>query len=194
MTLSSYSSAEASHSIAIVSAFLISWGWTGLKFSSSFLVSLFETTGKEKFILEFLICLSNNESRNYTKVELKPDVEMISCEYNVREHLKIPWTTIIHHTLDDLAKGTSEKKAPRCDQDIRLWGDEFGGELPELSKVSPGRKLLINLYYNTFFDVAEGGPVPGTELNLLGISTIPKPKFFVDLCHVKSDFIKNSIS
>ena len=140
----------------------------------------YEKLGKEKFILEFLICLSNNESRNYTKVELKPDVEMIPCSYDVRKHLKIPWTTIIHDILDDLAKGTSEKKAPRCDQDIRLWGDKFGGELPELSKVSPGRKLLINLYYNTFFDVAEGGLVPGIELKLLGISTISKPKFFVD--------------
>ena len=140
----------------------------------------YEKLGKEKFILEFLICLSNNQSRNYTKVESKPDVEMIPSSYDVREHLKTLWTTIIHHTLDDLAKGTSEKKAPRCDQDIRLWGDKFGGELPELSKVSPGRKLLINLYNNTFFDVAEGGLVPGTELKLLGISTISKPKFFVD--------------
>ena len=61
---------------------------------------------------------------------------MIPSSYDVRKHLEIPWTTIIHDTLDDLA------------------GDEFGDEVSDLSKASPGRRLLINLYNNTFAELS----------------------------------------
>ena len=61
-----------------------------------------------------------------------PDDYDVTKNLTVTKNLEIPWTTIIHDTLDDLA------------------GDDFGDKLPELPKASPGRRLLINLYNNTF--------------------------------------------